>query len=111
MFDPKELEDNAEEALDLKEDLYQELSKIGPITSVTIYDLEPEGVVSVKFQSKEHALECIARNDGRYFGGRQLEAFQHDGSVRYKKTKKGDEDESKENERLEKFGEWLEKEA
>ncbi|KAL6886578.1 hypothetical protein HDV57DRAFT_515680 [Trichoderma longibrachiatum] len=49
MFTLKELEDDPAALLDIKEDIREECSKLGAVTSVVLYDLEPEGVVSVSF--------------------------------------------------------------
>lgn len=39
----------------------------------------PEGVVTIKFGSVEAADECVRLMNGRFFGGRQLEAAKWDG--------------------------------
>jgi HIV Tat-specific factor 1 len=95
-------------SIDIKEDIRQGCESIGPVTSVTLYDLEPEGIVSVKFKLQEDALRCLREMSGRFFGGRQLETSLHDDITRYKKTKGTSAEE--EEERLEKFGNWLEEE-
>lgn len=45
--------------LDIKQDIRDECSKLGEITNVVLYDKEPEGVVSVRFQEPEAARACI----------------------------------------------------
>ncbi|KAK7204496.1 hypothetical protein BZA70DRAFT_194110 [Myxozyma melibiosi] len=113
VFTLKELEEDITAALDIKEDIREGCEEIGPVTSVILYDLERDGVMSVRFQKEEDAKECVRRMDGRFFSGRRLEAALYDGLARYKKSGKKsgatDEDgEKEEEERLKKFGEWLE---
>jgi HIV Tat-specific factor 1 len=107
VFTLKELEDDVTASLDIKQDIMEGCQEIGAVTSVTLYDLEEDGVVSVKFQHKDDAMACVKKMDGRFFGGRRLEAYLHDGRTKYRKSKKHDES-AKEEERLEKFGTWLE---
>jgi len=107
MFTLQELEDDPTTILDLKQDIWEESEKIGTVTNVVIFDREPEGIVSVRFTNESSAEECIKKMDGRFFGGMQVEAFIHDGR-HYKKSKS--DDEGNEEERLKKFGNWLEEE-
>ncbi|GAA5908516.1 hypothetical protein JCM8208_002652 [Rhodotorula glutinis] len=123
MFTLKELEEDATLLLDLKEDVREECETIGEVTNVTLYDKEEKGVMTVRFKDELAAQACIAKMNGRFFGGRTVAAFPMDGSQRYKKsgqgvdlrgTGLGDEDEDdaaakKEEERLEKYASWLEK--
>jgi len=47
--------------------------------------------------------------NGRFFGGRRVEAGLYDGKRRFKKTgSKADETEEEESARLEKYAKWLE---
>ncbi|KAG5518800.1 hypothetical protein PMAC_002771 [Pneumocystis sp. 'macacae'] len=110
MFTLKELEDNITLIMDLKEDILEECSKIGNVTNVVLFDLEPEGVVSVRFSDEESALVCVKIMNGRYFGGKIVEAKIYDGKVRYRKSSNRtvDENDIDEQTRLEKFGHWLE---
>lgn len=45
--------------LDIKEDIRDECAKLGNITNVILYDLEPEGVASVKFTDPDAANACV----------------------------------------------------
>ncbi|KAK9363510.1 hypothetical protein V1504DRAFT_489402 [Lipomyces starkeyi] len=110
VFTLQELEEDLTAALDIKEDIRDGCEEIGPVTNVVLYDLEPDGVMSIKFRNEDDALDCVSKMDGRYFSGRQLEASIYDGRVRYQKSgkKHGDEDDKVEEERLARFGEWLE---
>ena len=53
------------------------------VLQMRIFDGNPEGVVSLKFATKEAADECVALMEGRFFAGRQLEAFKYDGKTNY----------------------------
>lgn len=114
MFTLQELEEDPAVLLDLKEDIREECEKLGDVTMVTLYDKEPDGVVSVKFKTAEQALACVRVMNGRFFAGQTVEAYIYDGSERFKKTgtkKAGEEDDEDEQQRLDRFGEWLEKEG
>ncbi|KAG4305438.1 hypothetical protein PORY_000994 [Pneumocystis oryctolagi] len=110
MFTLEELENDITLIMDLKEDILEECSKIGNVTNVVLFDLEPEGVVSVRFSDEESALACVKMMNGRYFGGKVVEAEIYDGKIRYRKSnnRTTDENDAEEQARLEKFGNWLE---
>jgi HIV Tat-specific factor 1 len=44
--------------LDLKQDVREECEKLGKVTNVILYDLESEGVMSVKFKDVSSAALC-----------------------------------------------------
>lgn len=48
-----------------------------------MYAGNPEGVVSVRFKTEEAAHACIGKMQGRFFGGRQLEANMWDGFTNF----------------------------
>ena len=50
---------------------------------VRVYTGNPQGVVSVKFKTEDAAQECVKKMQGRYFGGRQVEAGMWDGYTNY----------------------------
>lgn len=50
---------------------------------VRVYAAHPEGVVTVKFKQEEPAHACVAKMNGRFFGGRQLIAHMWDGFTYY----------------------------
>lgn len=112
MFSLHELETDPSLLLDLKEDVREECERLGEITNVVLYDKEADGIISVRFKEEDQAQDCIRLMNGRYFGGRQIVAELFDGKRRYLKTGKNagnDEDDGQEEEeRLEKFGSWLE---
>ncbi|KAK9458754.1 uncharacterized protein V1516DRAFT_697440 [Lipomyces oligophaga] len=109
-FTLDELKTDITAAIDIKQDIREGCEDIGPVTSIVLYDLEPDGVLSVRFQREQDAFECVNLMDGRYFGGRPLSVQLYDGLTRYRKTSKRTavEEGDNEDERLRKFGEWLE---
>ncbi|KAG7826291.1 hypothetical protein KL909_000343 [Ogataea angusta] len=103
-FTLKELEDDPAAILDIKEDIREGCEEIGEITNVVLYDLEEEGIVSVRFKSATAANDCIAKMNGRYFGGHRLHVEKYDGVTQYKKSA-GD---AAERDRLDRFAQWVE---
>ncbi|CAG8458555.1 6495_t:CDS:10 [Paraglomus occultum] len=109
MFTLEEIEKDVGLILDLKEDIRSECEKLGEVTNVVLYDKEPEGVVSIRFKEPLSAEACILKMNGRFFGGRRVEAGLYDGKRRFQKSgSKADETEEEESARLEKYAKWLE---
>lgn len=106
MFSIAELEEDPALLLDLKEDVREECELLGQINSVALFDQEEDGVMTVSFKEYDSAVLCVKRMDGRYFAGRQVVAYISDGTDKFKKSKKGNDED--EDERLEQFGAWLE---
>ncbi|KAI8460542.1 hypothetical protein BY996DRAFT_2216789 [Phakopsora pachyrhizi] len=109
MFTIEELESDPSLLIDLKEDVREECELLGNVTN-----LEPEGVMTVKFKEPIAAQACVVKMNNRFFAGRQVKAFIYDGKCRYKKSTGtnfseheagGEEDEKK---RLEAFAKFLE---
>ncbi|KAJ1926363.1 hypothetical protein IWQ60_003849 [Tieghemiomyces parasiticus] len=88
MFDPAEFDEDPTLLLDLKEDIRHECEKLGEVTVVKLFDLM----------------------NGRWFGGRQVEAAIFDGKGKYEQSNVKESDEQTA-ERLEKFAAWLEEDA
>ncbi|KAF1816960.1 hypothetical protein P152DRAFT_453563 [Eremomyces bilateralis CBS 781.70] len=112
MFTLDELEEDPAAILDIKEDIRDECSKLGNITNVVLFDKEPEGIATIRYTDTESAEACVKVMHGRHFGGRQVIAYIAQGNEKFHKTPNrglGFDDEDEE-ERLEEFGEWLEKE-
>ncbi|GAA5982882.1 hypothetical protein JCM11641_002616 [Rhodosporidiobolus odoratus] len=123
MFSLKELEEDPALLLDLKEDVREECEKLGEVTNVTLYDKEEDGVITIRFKDEIGAQACIVKMNNRFFGGRTISAYPMDGTKRYKKSGAGgvslegtgldtEQDEAaakREEERLEKYADWLEK--
>lgn len=112
MFTVQELAQDPSLLIDLKEDVREECELLGNVTNVTLYDLEEEGIMTVKFKEPIAAQACILKMNHRFFAGRQVQAMIDDRSRRFKKSnhhqsneKDGDEDEKK---RLDGFAKYLE---
>ncbi|KAH8737056.1 hypothetical protein BGZ61DRAFT_525258 [Ilyonectria robusta] len=93
MFTLAELEEDPAALLEIKEDIRDECAKLGTVTNVVLFDQEPDGMVSVKFQDAQSALACIKLMHGRSFDGRTVEAFLATGGEKFKKSKKVQNDE------------------
>lgn len=94
MFTLQELEEDPAALLEIKEDIREECEKLGEVTNVVLYDLEPQGVVLVKFKRPESADACVDLMQGRSFAGRVVEARLSFGKERFKESsKKHDSDE------------------
>ncbi|KAH8675844.1 hypothetical protein BX600DRAFT_546586 [Xylariales sp. PMI_506] len=89
MFTLQELEEDPAALLDIKEDIREECAKLGVVTNVVLYDLEEDGVVSVKFKTPEAAEACVELMDGRAFDGRTVRATFPTGKEKYRKSGKG----------------------
>ncbi|KJE94075.1 HIV TAT specific factor 1 [Capsaspora owczarzaki ATCC 30864] len=103
VFSPEEFDDNPNELNELKEDMESECGKCGVVRKVTIFDRNPLGVVSVKFDLPEDAGKCVELMNGRWFGGRRLEAAKWDGRTSYKV----EETDAQREARLQKWESWL----
>lgn len=93
MFTLKELEEDPAAMLDIKEDIRDECGKLGEVTNVVLYDLEKDGVASVRFANAESAKACVKLMNGRKFDGQEVEAYITDGKEQFKKSKKKADDE------------------
>lgn len=92
MFTMEELEEDPAALLDIKEDIREECEKLGDVTNVVLYDLEPEGIVSIKFRRPESAEACVQMMNGRNFGGQMVEAYIPTGRLKFKKSKDNNDD-------------------
>lgn len=87
MFTLDELREDPAALLDIKEDIREECAKLGPVTNVVLYDEEEDGIVSVKFRTREAAEACLRVMHGRAFAGRIVEAYLATGRERFRKSK------------------------
>ncbi|KAF9674521.1 hypothetical protein SADUNF_Sadunf10G0135800 [Salix dunnii] len=96
----------ADESLrsELEVDVREECEKLGPVDSVKVCENNPHGVVLVKFKDRKDARSCIELMNGRWFGGRQIDASEDDGLINHALVRDHDEDAA----RLEQFGAELE---
>ncbi|CAM6050416.1 unnamed protein product [Sphagnum compactum] len=106
MFTREELLADPSLVPEVEEDVMAECTKIGPIDRLRVYENHPEGVVMVKFKDKQAGLKCIQIMNGRWFGGKQIEAYEDTGLVNYALVRDAAEEEA----RLEQFGKELEAE-
>jgi HIV Tat-specific factor 1 len=88
MFTLKELEEDPAAMLDIKEDIREECAKLGEVTNVVLFDLEEDGVASVRFSSAEAAIACVRVMNGRSFAGQTVVAYVSDGKEAFRKSKK-----------------------
>ncbi|KDR75919.1 hypothetical protein GALMADRAFT_248714, partial [Galerina marginata CBS 339.88] len=111
MFSLEELAEDASLLLDLKEDVREECSALGEVTNVVLYDLEKDGVMTVKFKDPIAAQACILKMDGRFFDKRRIEATLFSGKQRFKRSGTGEDTggdgEEAEKKRLDDFAQWL----
>lgn len=109
MFSLAELDEDASLLLDLKEDVREECSNLGDVTNVVLFDKEPDGIMTVKFRDPVSAQACVIKMNGRFFGGRRIEAWVYDGKQRYRRTgdRNAEDGEEDEKARLDAFSEWL----
>ncbi|GAC99344.1 potential spliceosome factor [Pseudozyma hubeiensis SY62] len=122
MFTLFELESDPTLLLDLKEDVREECSStIGGVTNVVLWDAEPEGIMTVKFQTAEQAQSCVSMMKGRFFAQRRIDAWVFNGKPRFRRSDAqqdaGDSDDdseatgktqTQEKSRRDAFGAWLE---
>ncbi|OAJ40716.1 hypothetical protein BDEG_24421 [Batrachochytrium dendrobatidis JEL423] len=106
MFTLKELQDDPTLLLDLKQDVREECEKLGQVTNVVLYDLEEDGIMTVRFKDVESAAACVLKMNGRFFGGQTIEASLLAGKEKFKQSKGQTEEEEKK--RIEAYEIWLE---
>ncbi|KAL4426855.1 hypothetical protein ABPG77_006641 [Micractinium sp. CCAP 211/92] len=106
LFSPEEFIENPLGKEELEADVRSECAKLGKVDKLRAFWGHPEGVVSVKFTALEPADECVRIMNGRFFGGRQIEAAKWDGWTNYNVKVKETEEEQQA--RLERFAAELE---
>ncbi|KAI9636655.1 uncharacterized protein MKK02DRAFT_26112 [Dioszegia hungarica] len=111
MFTLPDLDKDPALLLELKEDVREEAETMGQVTSVTLYDKEEDGVMTIKFKDSVSAEACVAKMNGRFFDKRRIQASIYTGKERFKRSGGrglADEDDQRgETERLEGFANWL----
>jgi len=93
MFTLQELEADPAAILDIKEDIREECAKLGEVTNVVLFDMEEEGIASVRYGNAEVARACVNLMDGRSFAGQKVVAYISDGKEHFKKSKKKQDEE------------------
>lgn len=87
MFTLEELAEDSAAILEIKEDIREECGKLGDVTNVVLFDMEEEGIATVRFTTVEAANACVNLMDGRNFGGQKVVAYISDGKEQFKKSK------------------------
>ncbi|GFR87624.1 HIV Tat-specific factor 1 [Elysia marginata] len=83
MFNIKEFEENPALINELRTDVRSECVKFGEVTKVTLYDRNPEGVITVTFKEPEEADQCITALHGRWFAKLRVDASTWDGKTKF----------------------------
>ncbi|CAK7325988.1 unnamed protein product [Dovyalis caffra] len=104
MFTLSEMRADENLRSELEVDVREECVKLGPVDSVKVCENNPHGVVLVKFKDRKDAQKCIELMNGRWFGGRQIDASEDDGLINHALIRDLGEDAV----RLEQFGAELE---
>ncbi|KAF3042244.1 hypothetical protein E8E11_000410 [Didymella keratinophila] len=98
-FTLAELDEDDAAILEIKEDMREEAETFGEVTNVTLYDKEEDGIMTVRFKEFDSAEKFKEANHGRHFGGRKLEVILAEDKPRFKKSARGEEPDSDEEER------------
>jgi HIV Tat-specific factor 1 len=69
----QELEDDPNAAIEIAEDMREEGEEFGTVTNVVVYDKEPDGIVTVRFEDTEAATKFVEKCHGRFFDNRRLD--------------------------------------
>nr|WJH19523.1 Tat-SF1 [Euglena gracilis] len=72
MFHPDDFAEEVNLRQDLREDMQEELGKLGTIERIRIYDTHPEGVISIKFADSLVAQKCVEKMRGRWYNGARV---------------------------------------
>lgn len=104
MFDPKEFETDPTLINDLRDDTRSECSKLGEVKNIRLFDNHPEGVITVTMKTAEEADEVIKVLNGRWFAKKKVSAEAWDGKTKYEI----EESEAERENRLKKWGSFLE---
>ena len=107
MFGPGELVGQDSLKAELEGDVKAEAEKFGPVLKIRAFEGNPDGVIIVRFKTKDAADACIMAMRGRWFDGRQIEAEKWDGFTNLKV--KVVETEEEQLARLEQYAAELEK--
>ena len=101
-FTLAELDEDPAALLEIKEDMRDEAETFGDVTNVTLFDKEEDGIIAVRFKEFESAEKFKDAIHGRHFGGRKLEVSLAEDKPRFRKSARGEEPDSDEEERASK---------
>lgn len=104
-FTRKELDEDVEAYLEIKDDMREEGEKHGDVTNVTLYDKEKDGICTIRFRDFESAEKFAKANHGRNFARRKLEVTVAEDRPKFKKSARAEEPDSSDEERVEKVAE------
>ncbi|CAE7010668.1 hypothetical protein CFE70_001932 [Pyrenophora teres f. teres 0-1] len=96
VFTLKELEEDDEAILDIKEDFREAGEKYGEVTNCTLYDKEPEGIMTVRFREFESAENFMKDYQGKSYARRRLQISLAEDKPKFKKSSKVEEPDSEE---------------
>jgi HIV Tat-specific factor 1 len=102
-FTLAELDEDDAAMLEIKEDIRDEAETFGPVTNVTLYDREADGIMTVRFREFEDAEKFRDAIHGRHFAKRVLEVTIAEDKPRFKKSAKVEEPDSEDEQRLERI--------
>ena len=90
---------------ELSDDVFAGVEAVGPVEHMKLMHRHPRGIVRVRFKHARDAARCVGSMDGRFFGGRRLEAELWDGVDKHaeKIALGANEDDEDEERRLEMF--------
>lgn len=105
MFTLEELASDPYAAIDIFDEIKEACESFGAVTKVVLFDLEEDGIVTVKFEDEQAAKAAVQKFDGTSMSGRKVIAFATAAKQKFKKAKVSEEEEAK---RLEQFAKDLE---
>ncbi|KNG51319.1 splicing factor u2af-associated protein 2 [Stemphylium lycopersici] len=97
-FTLAELDEEPEAYLEIKEEMREAAEEYGEVTNCTLYDKEPEGILTVRFREFEPAEKFLADYQGRGYQKRKLALSLAEDKPRFKKSAKGEEPDSEDEE-------------
>lgn len=90
-FTPAELDAEPEAYLEIKEEMREAAEEYGQVTNCTLYDKEPDGIVTVRFREFEPAEKFLANYQGRGYQRRKLALSLAEDKPRFKKSARGED--------------------
>jgi HIV Tat-specific factor 1 len=97
-FTLDELEEDPEAYFDIKDDMAEEAEKHGEFTTITLFDMEADGVVTIRFRDFESAEKFRAAVNGKGYAHRKLQVTIPEDRVRFKKSSRAQEPDSSDEE-------------
>ncbi|CAG7826082.1 unnamed protein product [Allacma fusca] len=83
-FHPDDFEgEKVSDILEYSQDFREEAGKCGVVKKLTVHDRHPDGIVQITMSTDEEAQAVITLFNGRFFGGRQIQAYVWDGVTKY----------------------------